>query len=121
MNGPAVANASRTERSAARITRGIWRPLFPGALRRYFARDRRAGSHAVTRFKHESERKRIAVAVLPVVADERLRHPELAVGLEIFVLWIVDLRGDGLVARLADQEVQVRGTPVVAPLRAQQH
>ena len=70
---------------------------------------------------HERELQPVAaVRLLLVIADQRLGDAELAVGLEVRVLRVVDLRSDGLEAGLVDQKVQVRGAHVVALLRGEQ-
>src|SRR5205085_8790228 len=69
----------------------------------------------------ERELERIrAVGLSYVVADQRLGHAKLAVGLEVRILGIVDLRGDGLEAGLVDEEVDMRWSIIVTALRAEQ-
>src|SRR6267378_2860204 len=103
--GPAPRSASR-ERCAA--------------LRRDFLGDRRLGQPALARLEGEREFERVFLAVPLEVSDQGPGDAELAVGLEMRVAGVVDLRGDGLEARLVDQEVEVRRAEVVPLLGTQQ-
>src|SRR5947209_19446003 len=68
-----------------------------GGSRDRLAADRRLRPARLTRLEAERELESIRTVRLSyVVADQRFRHAELAVGLEVRVLGIVDLRGDGL-------------------------
>src|SRR4051812_14546224 len=114
-NGPHAITRSRTEISVSRTTLGTssdW-----GV---YFLADRRLGKPGFAGLELERVLQLVAFALLHEIADQRLRHAELRVGLEMRILGIVDLRGDGLVSRLVDEEVQVRRPHVVALLRREQ-
>src|SRR5688572_22826094 len=100
-----------------------WRPASPGrgaALRGDFLRDGRLRAARLSGLYHEGEAEPIGFAFAFELADQRLGHAELAVGLEVRVLRVVHLRSDGLVARLVDEKVQMRGAEIVPFLRAEQ-
>ena len=58
--------------------------------------------------------------MLDVFTDQRAGDAELAVGLEVRIFRVVDLRGDRLEAGLIDEKVQMRGAHVVPALRREQ-
>src|SRR5438874_5820353 len=83
--------------SVARRSRG-------DARRLRLAADRRLRPARFARLQPERELERIRTVRLSyVVADQRLGDAELAVGLEVRILGVVDLGGDGLEARLVDE------------------
>src|SRR5688572_31250753 len=78
------------------------------ALSGDFLRDGRLRPARLAGLDDEGEAQPVGVALALEVADQRLGDAELAVGLEVRILGVVDLRGDGLVARLVDEEMQMR-------------
>src|SRR3954466_10992963 len=96
--GPNVAASSRAETSVSRMTRGT--------LSRDLARDRGGREPRLAGLEHEVELQCVGVlAGLHVVTNQGARNAELAVGLEHRIVRIVDLRCNGLVAGLVNEEM----------------
>src|SRR5215469_14715931 len=122
----------RTSRSAAPSPDGK-RSLFPSlehdgyrlSIGPRLAGDRRCRQFRLAGLDHEMMFERVprtfhvargrgVALVQHIVADERTPHTELNVSLEVRVIARIDLRELGLIARLEDQEVNMRRTQVVA-------
>src|SRR6266853_1081975 len=103
MSGPQVRVSSRICSMVSRRMRAML-----GGLPQ-FAADRRFRQAALAGLEREFEFQNVLVFFFREIPYKCLRDAELAVGLQVRVLGIVDLRGDGLEAGLVDEEVDVRG------------
>src|SRR2546421_11625911 len=110
----ACAAAATLRHSAAQIVDLIIAPPFSSGGDGRLTADRRLGPSRFAGFELEREFQSVGtIGLLDVIADQRAGDAELAVGLEIGVLRIVDLGGDRFETRLIDQEMHMRRPEVV--------